>query len=105
MFEERERGYEAKWAHDEEKLFRIMARRDNKLGEWAAAQMKLHDAVIDDYVAAVVEAGMIGKGPDPVLEKIRADFATRAVSCSDVELEAQAKALRAEAEAHFGKPN
>ena len=41
MFEERERGYEAKWAHDAEALFRIMARRDNKLGEWAAARMNM----------------------------------------------------------------
>jgi hypothetical protein len=107
MFEERERGYEAKWAHDEETLFRIMARRDNKLGEWAAAQMRLHDSRIDDYVATVVDAGvagMSGKGPDPVLEKIRADFTERAVVFSDGELQAKAKELRSEAEAHFRKP-
>ncbi|MEO8896885.1 MAG: ATPase inhibitor subunit zeta [Rhizomicrobium sp.] len=105
MFEERERGYEAKWAHDAELLFRIMARRDNKLGEWAAARMTLHDSRIDDYVAAVVEAGVAGvpgKGPDPVLEKIRADFAAKGVVVADDELVAKALALREEAEAHFG---
>ncbi len=104
MFEDRERGYEAKWAHDEETLFRIMARRDAGLGEWAAARMQLHDAGIDDYVASVVAAGMTGKGPDPVLEKIRADFLARGADCPDAELLAQAKALRAEAEEHFRKP-
>ena len=101
MFEDRERGYEAKWAHDAETLFRMRARRDTRLGEWAAARMDLHDSVIDDYVAAVVEAGMSGKTPDPVLEKIRADFQAKGVTCSDADLQAQANSQRAEAEEHF----
>ena len=101
MFEERERGYEAKWAHDAEALFRIRARRDTGLGEWAAARMNLHDSVIDDYVAAVVEAGLSGKGSDPVLEKIRTDFQARGVACSDADLQAEANSQRAEAEEHF----
>jgi hypothetical protein len=104
MFEERERGYEAKWAHDEETLFRIMARRDNGLGEWAAALMKLPSAESAAYVGAVLQVGMTGKGPDPVLEKIAADFKAHAAVCSDAELHAKAKALRAEAEDHFRKP-
>lgn len=103
MFEDRERGYEAKWAHDEETLFRIRTRRDTRLAEWAAARMDMHDARIDDYVASVVEAGIAGKGPDPAVEKIRADFAGAAVAVTDGELLAKAKALREEAEAHFGK--
>jgi len=101
MFEERERGYEAKWAHDAEALFRIRARRDTRLGEWAAARMNLHDSVIDDYVAAVVEAGLSGKGSDPALEKIRADFQARGVACPDADLQAEANSQRAEAEEHF----
>jgi hypothetical protein len=101
MFEDRERGYEAKWAHDAETLFRIRARRDTRLGEWAAARMNLHDSVIDDYVAALVEVGLSGKGPDPVLEKIRADFKAKGVVCSDADLQAEANSQRAEAEEHF----
>ena len=104
MFEERERGYEAKWAHDEETLFRIMARRDTGLGEWAAALMNIPPAESPKYVGAVIQAGFAGKGPDPALEKIRADFKARGAVCSDTELHAKAKALREEAEAHFRKP-
>jgi len=102
MFEERERGYEAKWAHDAEALFRVMARRDTALGEWAAARMNLSAAEAADYVGAVIQAGMVGKGADPALEKIRADFAARGAACPDDELQAKAADLRAEAEAHFG---
>ncbi len=104
MFEERERGYEAKWAHDAEALFRIMARRDNKLGEWAAARMSMHDSRIDDYVASVVEAGVLGKGPDPALTKVEADFAAAGLTISGAELQAKAAELRAEAVAHYSTP-
>ena len=104
MFEERERGYEAKWAHDAEALFRIMARRDNRLAEWAAVRMDMHDSRIDDYVAAVVEAGVLGKGSDPALAKVEADFAAAGVTIFPAELQAKAAELRAEAEAHFGAP-
>ena len=104
MFEERERGYEAKWAHDEEIRFRILARRDTALGEWAAGLMKLTPALIADYAGAVIQTGMTGKGPDPVLEKIRADFIARGIACSDAELQARVKSYRAEAEDHFRNP-
>jgi len=102
MFEDRERGYEAKWAHDAEAHFRIMARRDAGLGEWAAARMQLSAAESAAYAGAVVQAGVAGKGRDPVLEKIRADFQARGVACPDAELLAKAKALLGEAEIHFG---
>lgn len=104
MFEDRERGYEAKWAHDEETLFRIMARRDNKLAEWAAALMKLSSAESAAYVGAVLQEGMTRKAPDPVLEKIAADFKAHGAPCSAAELHAKAKALRQEAEDYFRKP-
>jgi hypothetical protein len=104
MFEERERGYEAKWAHDEETLFRIAARRDTGLGEWAAALMKLPAVEAANYVGVVIQTGMAGKGPDPVVEKLRADFSARGVVCSEADLQAKAKGLRREAEDHFRKP-
>ena len=102
MFEERERAYEAKWAHDAEALFRVMARRDAGLAEWAAARMNLSLAEAADYAGAVVQAGMVGRGADPALAKIRDDLKARGAACPDDELLAKAADLRAEAEAHFG---
>ena len=77
-FAERERGYEAKWAHDEEIHFKVLAKRNNLLGRWAAGELGLQDA--DDYAMAVVQAGLIGKSTDPVLEKIQHDFAARGLN-------------------------
>ena len=44
QFDDRERAFETKFAHDEEMKFRITARRNRLLGEWAARQMGLSDA-------------------------------------------------------------
>ena len=35
-FDDRERAFESKYARDEEMQFRIIARRNRLLGEWAA---------------------------------------------------------------------
>ena len=40
-FDEREKGFERKFAHDEELKFRATARRNKLLGLWAAEQLGL----------------------------------------------------------------
>jgi hypothetical protein len=81
IFQERERGYEAKWAHDEETLFNIHVRRNELLGRWAAGELGLSAAAATDYVQDVINVG-IGKGADPVFEKIRADFVAKDIPLS-----------------------
>ena len=44
QFDEHDRSFEAKFAQDEEMLFRILARRNRLLGEWAAQLMGLSEA-------------------------------------------------------------
>lgn len=83
IFEERERGYEAKWAHDQTTLFAIMANRNRWLGMWAAEMMKLSSVDAEKYAQEIIEAGLRGKGQDPVFEKLRSDLASRHVGCSD----------------------
>ena len=92
-FEERERGYEAKWAHDEQALFDIMAKRNTWLGQWAAETMQLSAPEVSGYVQAVVAAGLTGKGKDPVFEKICRDFEARNVGCPDAVIRRKMKDL------------
>ncbi len=40
-FEDREKGFERKFAHDEELKFRATARRNRLIGLWAAEKMGL----------------------------------------------------------------
>ena len=48
-FDDRERAFETKFAHDEELRFRVIARRNRLLGGWAARLMGLSDAEADAY--------------------------------------------------------
>ena len=83
LFEEREKGYEAKWAHDEEKHFKVMARRNELLGRWAAGELRLRETEANDYATAVIHTGLVNKGADAVFDKIRKDFDAAKIVHSD----------------------
>jgi hypothetical protein len=53
MFRERERAFEAKFAHDEEFRFLVGARRDRLFAEWAAEMLGLSREEGDALVKAV----------------------------------------------------
>jgi hypothetical protein len=82
-FEEREKAYESKWARDEEHQFKVLARRNKLIGLWAAGEITMSGASAEEYAKAVIQAGLSGKGKDPVFEKIRNDLATAKVTVSD----------------------
>ena len=81
-FEERERAYESKWAHDEELHFKVLARRNKLLGQWAAAEMGLSGLKAEEYASALVKAGL-GTGKDPVFHKLHTDFTAAKISKSE----------------------
>ena len=74
IFEDRERGNEAKWAHDEEIRFKVLVRRNKLLGHWAAGELGLMGHEADEYAEAVIKIGFSGKDTDPVFQKLRDDF-------------------------------
>ena len=53
-FDDREKGFEKKFAHDAEQDFKAAARRNRMLAEWAAGLMGLES--VEEYVRAVVKA-------------------------------------------------
>lgn len=93
LFEERERGYEAKWVHDRETQFKIMARRNALLGQWAAELLQMPSSKASHYASSIVELGVIGKGSDPVFEKVRDDLRGAGVTCSDADIHKKMRQL------------
>jgi hypothetical protein len=73
-FDERRRGFEAKWAHDAEVKFQIEARRDRALGAWAAGLKGLTGAAAEDFVVAVIAADFEEPGDEDVFRKLRAEL-------------------------------
>ena len=72
-FDDREKGFERKFAHDEELEFKAQSRASRALGEWAAQKMGLENP--DDYVRAVVKAELGSGGELDVVRKVVQDFA------------------------------
>ena len=73
-FNDRERGEEAKFAHDEDMAFRIAARRNRLLGQWAAAKMGLTAEETDAYAKEVVQAEFEEAGDEDVIRKVLGDL-------------------------------
>jgi hypothetical protein len=82
-FEEREKGYERKFAHDEELKFRATARRNKLLGLWAAEQLGITGDQAQAYARDVVKADLEIPGDDDVFRKIRRDFDAKGIEQSD----------------------
>ena len=77
-FEDRKKGYEAKYQKDQEAEFKIRAKRNKILGEWAAEQIKPDD--IDTYVKGVRLSDLEKPGDDDIIDKILKDFETNSIS-------------------------
>jgi hypothetical protein len=83
QFDDRERAFEAKYARDEEMQFRITARRNRLLGEWAARQMGLSEAEADSYSKDVVRADFENAGDHDVIRKVLGDLTAAGVDCDE----------------------
>lgn len=82
-FDDRERAFEAKFARDEDVAFRISARRNRLLGQWAAAKMQLTPEETDAYAKAVVQADFEEAGDEDVIRKLLGDLLAAGIEVDD----------------------
>ena len=86
-FEEREKGYEAKFKHDQEFQFKATARRNKLLGLWAAEKLGLSGGDADAYAKEVVVADFEEPGDEDVVRKVAGDLDGKGVTAEDVRRE------------------
>ena len=96
-FEDREKGFERKFAHDEELKFKATARRNKLLGLWAAEQMGITGDAAQAYAREVIKADLVEPGEEDVFRKIRGDFDAKGVSQSDHQIRRKMADLLGEA--------
>lgn len=96
-FDEREKGFEAKYSRDQESLFRIMSRRNRLLGRWAAEQFGMSEDEAVAYAKEVVAADFEEPGDEDVVRKVLKDFADRGLDMDDRRLRKEMLRLRDEA--------
>lgn len=77
-FNERERAFENKFAHDQEMIFKAVARRNKKLGQWAADLLGKSGQAAEDYAMEVIRSDFEEAGHEDVFRKVSADLAGKA---------------------------
>ncbi|MGF1445171.1 MAG: DUF1476 domain-containing protein [Pikeienuella sp.] len=73
-FDDRERAFEAKFAHDAEMQFKAEARRAKALGLWAGKELGLNDNGVVLYAKRILQRSLEQPGIDHIVTQIEADL-------------------------------
>lgn len=100
-FEDREKAFETKFAKDQELIFRVTARRNRLLGEWAGSLMGLTKEETDAYAKAVVQADFEEAGDEDVIRKVLGDLVSAGVDADESKVRTALSDKAAEARRQF----
>ena len=98
-FDEREKSFEKKFAHDEELQFKVSARRNKYLGQWASQILGYNQDQEKEYIQSVIKADFAEAGDDDVFRKVKADLKNHNVS--DEEIRKKMDELNEKAKSEF----
>jgi hypothetical protein len=102
-FDEREMGFEAKYAHDAEVQFRVVSRRNRLLGLWAGGLMGLTGQGLEDYAAAVIHSEIAHPDDADVLRKLHSDLSAAGLGMSESQISSKMAEMHAVARTQIQK--
>jgi hypothetical protein len=79
LFDDRERGFEAQFAHEQEMAFRIQARRDKLFGLWVAERLGKRGAAAQTYATSFVTLSARQERDRAVIAKAIAELASASI--------------------------
>ncbi len=85
-FDDRKKGFESKFAHDEETLFKINAKRNKLLGEWVADKLNKTDKDKENYILEVIKSDLAEPGDEDVFKKVKNDLSLGGFNDIDQEI-------------------
>jgi hypothetical protein len=83
-FDEREKSFEKKFAHDEELQFKISARRNKYLGQWVSQILGYNTDQEKEYIQSVIKADFAEAGDEDVFRKVKTDLKDHNISDEDI---------------------
>ena len=83
-FNEREKSFEQKFAHDQELQFKVSARRNKYIGEWASKILGYDKEKEKEYIQSVIKADFAEAGDEDVFRKIKDDLKNHDISDEDI---------------------
>ena len=98
-FDEREKSFEKKFAHDEELQFKVSARRNKYVGQWVSQILGFNPDQEKDYIQSVIKADFAEAGDEDVFRKVKADLKDH--KFSDEEIRKKMDELNEKAKSEF----
>ena len=88
-FDERKKAFEQKFTKDQETQFKVNARKNKYLAEWASKLMNKNDDEKKDYINQVIKSDFDEPGDEDVFRKLKADLAKANISIEETEIRKQ----------------
>ena len=102
-FEEREKSFEKKFKMDEELQFKIAARSNKYLGEWASSMLGKNEEDKKNYIQEIIRSDLEEAGQEDVFRKIKKDFQVASISVEEKEIRDQMEKAFLRAKEDFKK--
>ena len=83
-FDDREKSFEKKFAHDEELQFKISARRNKYLGQWVSQILGYDQEKEKEYIQSVIKADFEEAGDEDVFRKLKLDLKGHNISDDEI---------------------
>ena len=102
-FDEREKSFEKKFQMDEELQFKIAAKSNKYLGEWAGSKLGKSEEEKKNYIQEIIKSDLEEAGQEDVLRKIKKDFQDASIVIEETEIRDQMKKAFTRAKEDFKK--
>ena len=83
-FDEREKSFEKKFAHDEELQFKVSARRNKYIGQWASQILGYNSDQEKEYIQSIIKADFAEAGDEDVFRKVKTDLKDHNISDEEI---------------------
>ena len=83
-FDDREKSFEKKFAHDEELQFKVSARRNKYIGQWISKIFNYNQEQEKEYILSVIKADFAEAGDEDVFRKIKVDLKDHKISDEEI---------------------
>jgi len=98
-FDDRQKSFEKKFVHDEELQFKVSARRNKYLGQWASQILGYDQEKEKEYIQAVIKSDFEEAGDEDVFRKLKSDLTDHNIS--DEEIRKKMDELNEKAKSEF----
>ena len=85
-FEDRKKGFEKKFARDEEIQFKISAKKNKYIAEWVSSLLKFDEEKKIQYIQDVIKADFAEAGDEDVFRKVKLDLKEKNISDNEIRL-------------------